>query len=892
MKKLLNVLAVSTLVGTSASNLKPMFTNTNVNNNLKLNQINHRDISIKNQKETNPFINKIPTIDDNSNISSNVISFNGTIYLGTYQKGLWKSTDGVTFEQVTGLPNDVSIIATFDKTVYVGTQQSGLWKSTDGKNFSKTSFSGKYTSSITIDSSGNVYVDNLGALFKSKDGVTFEQVTGLPNDVSAISYFNNTIYVGMENKGLWKSTDGVTFEQVTGLPNNFVIQKIHITLNGTIYVGTQESGLWKSTDGVTFEQVTGLPNDKIRSIESNSNLIIIGFNNGEIYQSTDGVTFNKIYQIDHYIVVNVNADGTIYVGTEKSGLLIINSLLKLNKPNYLGNLYNGIVYNSAQKIDIKEKLVAKATLDNKSITIPTTDLDIPSGEHNLILTLKDKTLATIFGGDVITGQVTYKLWVKTLIDKNKIDYETKIDDTQLYTGLVSNAGNTNMKDIIQTKIKDGTGTHDASLNIDFKDILIDFDVNKSFYVQGTVNGTTNDFTEVETHQTFSKNLNIKNDGIYHLHLVDVVGNTYDSYLELGESNWKLKGTFDDSELDKLKSKLNVTVNLTDPSQKSKALGWLHQYENFVDKIFEETIKTNGKGFDSEIKNLITSYKAFLKPLTYDIANEPKFNDGLDKSALVTTITDKANEILNKGLDTLPKNLNVNTLNVVNKLTLEHYTKWINDYNTFIKNNKDQWINDIEKIASRGFATKEQENQIKAQVSQFLNNDNIKNYLKNIVWEDNKLLKATSNDYIQYIELDKLKTDTINWVNTNMKDINIAYQNAIKNAESGLNLHGYTISEILNGKQKPQIKREIDNFADGQSYHDWLQSQANIKFHGWQLAIGFGVAIPLLLLVVAVAWVIRSRTNPKYRGYWRGRKFDNDKKKENKLSMKKNIKKEN
>lgn len=66
-------------------------------------------------------------------------------------------------------------------------------------------------------------------------------------------------------------------------------------------------------------------------------------------------------------------------------------------------------YNSEQKIDIKEKLVASAKLDNKSITIPTTDLDIPVGEHNLILTLKDeyKKDAKLFGGN--EGEVIYKI---------------------------------------------------------------------------------------------------------------------------------------------------------------------------------------------------------------------------------------------------------------------------------------------------------------------------------------------------------------------------------------------------------------------------------------------------------------------------------------------------
>lgn len=43
--------------------------------------------------------------------------------------------------------------------------------------------------------------------------------------------------------------------------------------------------------------------------------------------------------------------------------------------------------------------------------------------------------------------------------------------------------------IIETKNKDGTGTHNASLNIDFKDILIDYP--NSFYVQGNVDSSNN-----------------------------------------------------------------------------------------------------------------------------------------------------------------------------------------------------------------------------------------------------------------------------------------------------------------------------------------------------------------------------------------------------------------
>ncbi|MBP1525259.1 MAG: hypothetical protein H9Q67_01940, partial [Spiroplasma ixodetis] len=696
MKNLLSMLAVSTLVGTSASSLQPVFTNNVVNHGFQSNQISNKDISITNENDTNPFISRIINIDTNERVTCSITQ-NGIIYVGTASgKGslstskLYKSTDGIKFIEIKSWNQDYgksdtikSLAIDNENNIYVGTYNN-VFKSIIGADhfFALIGVRG-IVECLAVTNNNTVYASTSYGLYKSTDGTSFSNddiqgnVKKIQNKIVTIAS-NGTIWVGTHD-GLWKSTDGTNFENLSSLKTNS-IWNIAIAPNGTIWVGTTK-GLYKSTDGTSFsnDDIQG----NVKKIQifniamTNDNNIYIGTIAG-LYKSNNGTDFELVNiktgtsnEIRSLAIIN----NTIYVGTYNKGLYAINlieQLIKINKPDTFDKswpLYNGIVYSSTQKIDIKDNLVASATLDGKSITIPTTNLDIPIGEHNLILTLKDKTLATIFGGDTLTGQVTYKLWVKTLIDKNQIDYQTKIDDTQLYNGLVSNFGNTNNADIIQTKIKDGTGTHDASLNIDFKDILIDFDVNKSFYVQGTVDETTNNFTATGSKQKITKNLEIKIDGTYHLHLVDTVGNNYNSYLELGESNWKLKGTFDDSELDKLKSKLNVTVNLTDPSQKSKALGWLHQYENFVENKFNETIKTNGKGFDSEIKNQITSYTSFLKPLTYDIANEPKFTDGLDKSALVKTIIDKANEILNKGLDELPKNLNVNTSNVVNKSTL-------------------------------------------------------------------------------------------------------------------------------------------------------------------------------------------------------------------------------
>ncbi|WP_174479961.1 hypothetical protein [Spiroplasma endosymbiont of Danaus chrysippus] len=107
MKKLLTTITLSTLVGTSASNLKQVFANNVINHGFKSNQLN-RDISIKNQNNTNPFI----TLMIKEKIKSSIIISlpNNCIYVGTKSEGLWKSTDGINLEQViNGIPSNIYI---------------------------------------------------------------------------------------------------------------------------------------------------------------------------------------------------------------------------------------------------------------------------------------------------------------------------------------------------------------------------------------------------------------------------------------------------------------------------------------------------------------------------------------------------------------------------------------------------------------------------------------------------------------------------------------------------------------------------------------------------------------------------------------------------------------
>ncbi|BDT04538.1 hypothetical protein [Spiroplasma ixodetis] len=84
MKNLLSMLVVSTLVGTSASNLKPVFTNNVVSHGLKSNKLNNKDIIITNENN-NPFTpKKIENQLNKETVITSEIAQNGDIYVGTY----------------------------------------------------------------------------------------------------------------------------------------------------------------------------------------------------------------------------------------------------------------------------------------------------------------------------------------------------------------------------------------------------------------------------------------------------------------------------------------------------------------------------------------------------------------------------------------------------------------------------------------------------------------------------------------------------------------------------------------------------------------------------------------------------------------------------------------
>lgn len=652
------------------------------------------------------------------------------------------------------------------------------------------------------------------------------------------------------------------------------ISNIAVAPDGTIYT-IAASGLFKSNNGkftkIILPIAAGRPS--VIVIAANG-AIYVGADDG-LYVSDDGVTYNKINKINKRVsTLAVAVNGTIYVGTyidEIHGDLykidLTKKLLNLKRPDYYGNKYNGLVYNKETKIDIEDTYLSDATLDGQTQSLPKKDLILNDGKHILILTLKDKykKYLNLFCGNIITGQITYNLWVKTKINSNEINYTINKDNTKLLVGKISDSGNTIGSQIIQTKSKDATGTHDASISNELKDTLIDF--HNSYYVLGTVDEETNNFIKSGSNQKLQKNTEIKTDGTYHLHLVDMVGSTYDSYLELGEKNWKLKGQFNNDKLNKLAADLNVKIDLTNTNLKQEALGWLQNYQSDIANAFIETVKSKGKEFSIVFDDLKDGFKSFLNYIKYVDSNTKQDINQIELDSLISTI---ANQKLQDSLSKLPQGLNVNTNNVVNKSTLETYTNWIKEYDNFVNSTKDQWINDAFALASCGFASDEEAQSIKDHIENLKFSD----YLENIIWTSNNNTlgyRTISNNFLQHIKLDKFNKDVIEWTNNNWPDINKAYESALKGAESGLNLHGYDINSLLDDKPLPKTKGEIDNFANGASFHDYLQTQANNKFHRWQLQMGLEIGLPLLLIVAGIGIIISWRTSPRHNPLARTRK---------------------
>jgi photosystem II stability/assembly factor-like uncharacterized protein len=184
------------------------------------------------------------------------------VMVGTYDKGLFKTTDGGNnWRNVLALAH-INFIA-FDRispsTIYTGTSDGNLLKSTDGGDkFQIIRKGGPEFNSLSIDECPlhYLYGGTTEGIYKSTDGGKTWIPSGLPKLNILVTSINNKevkpiIYASALDAGVFRSqTNGLTWGNCgEGLVNSnttsiLVDKKIPYLL----FVGTLESGLFKSTN--------------------------------------------------------------------------------------------------------------------------------------------------------------------------------------------------------------------------------------------------------------------------------------------------------------------------------------------------------------------------------------------------------------------------------------------------------------------------------------------------------------------------------------------------------------------------------------------------------------------------------------------------------------------
>ncbi len=273
-----------------------------------------------------PLIDELPQI----GVSGIAIDYNNSniVYIATgdddagdsYSVGVWKSTDGGTTWNQTGLNptnspnrmNDIYIHPTNSNILWVATS-NGVFKTTDaGVNWTNTLSGNIRDIKIKPGDTNTIYAVSSSSFYKSTDaGDSFTEITtGLPANsarlVIDVTPANDAIVYVISAKtddsyqGLYKSTDsGSTFAKTNNTADIFggstqswydLALAVSDTDENEVYVGVLD--IFKSTNGGdSFTQI----NSWFQHTPSytHADIHLLRFYNGELYAGTDGGFFKS-----------------------------------------------------------------------------------------------------------------------------------------------------------------------------------------------------------------------------------------------------------------------------------------------------------------------------------------------------------------------------------------------------------------------------------------------------------------------------------------------------------------------------------------------------------------------------------------------------------------------
>ena len=296
-----------------------------------------------------------------------------TVYAGCNNDGgVYKSTNGgaswtavnTGITDITGNGLSVAVLAispnyATDGTVYIGIFDGGVYKSTDG-GASWTAVNTGITSTVinalaispNYATDGTVYAGSVDGVYKSTNGgVSWNSVNaGIPNiSVLAVSpnyASDQTIYAG-RGGGVYKSTNGgASWTAVNTGISNLNIGSLAVSPNyaadQTIYAGSSGGGVFKSTNGGTnwtavntgitgyglYIQALAVSPNYASDETVYAGSVNVGYGGGGVYKSANGgaswtavntgINSTNIYALA--VSPNYATDQTVYAGSFGAGV--------------------------------------------------------------------------------------------------------------------------------------------------------------------------------------------------------------------------------------------------------------------------------------------------------------------------------------------------------------------------------------------------------------------------------------------------------------------------------------------------------------------------------------------------------------------------------------------
>ncbi|GEM_PF-5591295 len=227
---------------------------------------------------------------------------NSGLYVVVAGKGIYDSTDGITWSLLSDNPSVTSIFIDSNNYIYSGTDGKGILRTTDNKNWLPSNNNlGDITQSTILnfnsDTFNNLYVGTLNKagnsanIFRMLGNPAWSQSNvGLPDNTYftsfALDHTDNSILAGdWDHPNIFKLThsDG---KSTWSLINSTGVNDLLINNNG--YYLTNDSGTFNSLDkGLTWQPInTGLPKQSgIQPLHSdNQNNIYVGLTCEGVFQ--------------------------------------------------------------------------------------------------------------------------------------------------------------------------------------------------------------------------------------------------------------------------------------------------------------------------------------------------------------------------------------------------------------------------------------------------------------------------------------------------------------------------------------------------------------------------------------------------------------------------------